>query len=93
MSVTDFNNGFITGLSLNGVVFANHSGEHIKITAIESNTTQLRVKFNDDTDFTVFNRSYDAETDTHTFFCVSNGSYVILSPLPEGEIIYTRVEV
>lgn len=92
MSVTDYNNGLVTGLALNGTIFINHLRDFLLISAIESNSTQLRVKYEDDTAFTVFTREYDALTDTHTFTCASNGAKVVLSPMDEADIIYARME-
>lgn len=92
MSVTDYNNGLITGLALNGTIFINHLRDFLLISAIESNSTQLRVKYEDDTAFTVFTRTYDSETDTHTFTCTSNGAQVILTPMADEDVIYQRTE-
>lgn len=92
MAAEDFNNGLILGLSLQGVLFTGGGYTDFKITAIENNTSQLRVKYNDDTEFTIFNYVEDTETGILTFFCVKNGSTVILTPMAEEDIIYKQME-
>ena len=82
MAAEDFNNGLIIGLSLQGGMFIGNGFNDIVIKAIESNHTQLRVKYNDDTESTIFNSTYDSRADTYPFFCTTNCSTVFLSPVP-----------
>ena len=92
MATADFNNGLILGLSLQGTLFIGDRFNTIKITAIESNTTQLRVKYNDDTEFTIFNWTEDVNTGVITYYCTKNGAIVVLTPMAAEDIIYKQME-
>ena len=63
-------------------------GTSVVITEIESTATQLSVKYEDSTEFIVFNRATDSATGIITFFCISNGATVVLTPTTES--IYTQ---
>jgi hypothetical protein len=93
MAANDFNNGLILGMSLQGVLFTGGGYTDFQITAIENNTAQLRVKYNDDAEFTIFNYVEDTDTGVITFYCTTNGSTVVLTPMDESDIIYKQMEV
>lgn len=88
----EFNNGLILGLSLQGGLFVGGSFNDVEITEIKSNHTQLRIKYNKDTEWTIFNRTEDIENDIITLFCVKNGATLILTPMNEADIVYQQVE-
>ena len=93
MAINDFNNGLIMGLSLQGTIFSDTHGNDIRITLIESNHMQMRIKYNDDIEFTVFNFVEDNVTGILTYFCTKNGATVVFTPMAEEDIIYKAVEV
>lgn len=93
MAAEDFNNGLIIGLSLQGSIFTGggFAGD-IVITAMESTPLELRVKYNEDTEWTIFQYSVDEVTGI-IIFNTPNGGYVRLIPLNEEEILYSQLEV
>ena len=66
-------------------------GTSVVITEIESTATQLSVKYEDSTEFIIFNRIIDDTTGIITFFCVSNGATVVLTPTTESIYIQEGV--
>lgn len=86
MSVTDFNNGLITGLALNGVAFVGGGGRDIEITAIESSDIELKVKYGTDTDWTVFAITTDGLGNYLYTLNGDSGAFVELNPTVEGPI-------
>lgn len=93
MAINDFNNGLILGLSLQGAIFKDDRNNDITITLIESNHTQMRIKYNNDTEFTIFNFVEDTATGVITYYCTKNGATVVFTPMAEADIIYKATEV
>jgi len=84
MSVTDYNNGLITGLALNGVLFQGGGGRDIVITAMESSDTELRVKYGAETEWTVYAITTDGLD--NWLYTVESGAFVELNPEAPGPI-------
>lgn len=87
---TDFNNGLIIGLSLQGTIFSGGIIGDIVITEMESTPTEFRVKYNDDTEWTIFDITSN-ETGIIIYTSRTNGAFISFTPLENT--IYNQVEV
>jgi hypothetical protein len=90
--ITDFNNGLILGLSLQGTIFSGGGATDVVITAMESAPIEFRVKYNEDTEWTIFDITSN-ETGTIIYTSRTNGAFIIFTPILESEIIYNQLEV